>query len=426
MKTFALLFGVLILFGIFANFAIADSDDEERNVVREKIIKEIKGVGGVKQEVEEKIRKKGGEIEIERKEKIEDEEQKKKIREFKEKVREKNGELEIEGKRVIIHINESGKSEIIKGRIKAKTDINLITEENETLGEILKAILSNGRFADIRIMPDTAALAALEQLKAKCEENICKVELKEIGSGEKKKIVYELETEKEGRLLFILKIKMKVKAEIDPETGEVSKIRKPWWRILIKEKDEIVNGDEILEKETKVEIRGNIELSEEIQNTIKELVVSLENTEGKVKIDIRAEKEGNITIVQTNKNGTITDNQKTILEKLEAQLRKLVEETEGQDIKLRIKIAHKVKIEDDEDEGIEKVVLCHIPPGNETAAATITVGRAAVKAHLAHGDYLGVCIGGDGNETGGNETNGGTQTNTTINIIAGVGVASQS
>lgn len=420
MKTFALLFGVLILFGIFANFAIADSDsEEEKNVIREGI---KTGIGEIKQEVENRIKEKDGKIESRIKEKIENEEERKKIiREFKERIREKNGVLEIEGERVIININESGRKEIIKGKIKAKTDINLTTEGNETIGEILRAILSNGRFADIRIMPDRAALAALEQLKAKCEGNICKVELKEVGSGEKKKIVYELETEKDGRLLFIFKMKMKVKAEIDPETGEVTKIRKPWWRILIKEKDEIVNGDEILEKETKVEIRGNIELSEEIQNTIKELVASLENTEGKVKIDIRAEKEGNITIFQTNKNGTITDNQKTILEKLEAQLRKLVEETEGQDIKLRIKIAYKVKIEDDEDEGIEKVVLCHIPPGNETAAATITVGRAAVKAHLAHGDYLGACVGGDGNETepgnetGGNNTSPGNGTNNTQN-----------
>lgn len=36
-------------------------------------------------------------------------------------------------------------------------------------------------------------------------------------------------------------------------------------------------------------------------------------------------------------------------------------------------------------------MLCHIPPGNPNAAHTITVGEAAVPAHLAHGDTEGPC-----------------------------------
>ncbi len=39
-----------------------------------------------------------------------------------------------------------------------------------------------------------------------------------------------------------------------------------------------------------------------------------------------------------------------------------------------------------------KTILCHIPPGNPSARHTIMVGSAAaVNAHLAHGDHLGVC-----------------------------------
>ncbi|MBX7151303.1 hypothetical protein K1X84_06650 [bacterium] len=37
----------------------------------------------------------------------------------------------------------------------------------------------------------------------------------------------------------------------------------------------------------------------------------------------------------------------------------------------------------------DKVILTHIPPGNPSQAHTICVGRSAVEAHLAHGDYLG-------------------------------------
>jgi len=42
-----------------------------------------------------------------------------------------------------------------------------------------------------------------------------------------------------------------------------------------------------------------------------------------------------------------------------------------------------------------KVTICHIPPGNPENAHTITVGMAAVPAHLAlHGDSIGECGGG--------------------------------
>jgi hypothetical protein len=48
---------------------------------------------------------------------------------------------------------------------------------------------------------------------------------------------------------------------------------------------------------------------------------------------------------------------------------------------------------DDSDDGVEKVTICHIPPGNPDHAHTITVGAPAVSAHLAHGDTLDACPG---------------------------------
>jgi hypothetical protein len=38
-----------------------------------------------------------------------------------------------------------------------------------------------------------------------------------------------------------------------------------------------------------------------------------------------------------------------------------------------------------------KVTICHVPPGNPDNAHTITIGEAAVRAHLAHGDKCGQC-----------------------------------
>jgi hypothetical protein len=39
----------------------------------------------------------------------------------------------------------------------------------------------------------------------------------------------------------------------------------------------------------------------------------------------------------------------------------------------------------------EKVVICHIPPGNPANAHTLEVGAPAVQAHLNHGDVPGSC-----------------------------------
>ena len=39
----------------------------------------------------------------------------------------------------------------------------------------------------------------------------------------------------------------------------------------------------------------------------------------------------------------------------------------------------------------DKVTICHFPPGNPANYQTITIGAAALSAHLAHGDFPGSC-----------------------------------
>lgn len=43
-----------------------------------------------------------------------------------------------------------------------------------------------------------------------------------------------------------------------------------------------------------------------------------------------------------------------------------------------------------------KVTICHYPGGNKSKGHTLSVGQAAVSAHLAHGDKLGPCDSGGG------------------------------
>ena len=38
-----------------------------------------------------------------------------------------------------------------------------------------------------------------------------------------------------------------------------------------------------------------------------------------------------------------------------------------------------------------KVAVCHLPPGNPNNTQNLSVNENAVKAHLAHGDWLGAC-----------------------------------
>jgi len=41
----------------------------------------------------------------------------------------------------------------------------------------------------------------------------------------------------------------------------------------------------------------------------------------------------------------------------------------------------------------EKITICHIPSGNASKKQTITIGKSALDAHVAHGDVIGVCPG---------------------------------
>lgn len=273
-----------------------------------------------KSEIREKFEEKKDEIRREFKEKIENNEEKiKRLIEFKEKIRKNKGEFRVEGKSVLISEMSGEQKEIIAGKINARTGLNL-TADDVGNGISLRAILSNGRFADVKIMPDRAAAVALERLRAKCEERNCSVELREVGSGNGTRAAWVVETEKESKMFLIFKKRMIAKAEIDPETGEILRIKKPWWAFLAKEKHA-------------------------------------------TRAEIEAEIEGNTTI--------------------------------------------------------RKIIICHIPPGNVDAKHTITISERALKAHLAHGDFVGACE-GSGNSGGGNNTNvtippsPGNETNVTM------------
>lgn len=186
-------------------------------------------------------RENGQRVEIERKIKI-NEDGEREI-EIKKKIRDENGnEREV---KIKIEVNtEEGK---IKRKIKvedenatfeAKTELE-IEEMVENNRSIIRVNKSNGQQSEIKIMPDRALEIAIEHLK-----NLnFSIELKEVGD----KIIYEIETNKTGRILGIIKTKIKIKVEIDPETGEIIKTRKPFRSLFIfgEDSDQVPFGEKV-------------------------------------------------------------------------------------------------------------------------------------------------------------------------------------
>jgi hypothetical protein len=124
------------------------------------------------------------------------------------------------------------------GGVEAKSNMQIGSEydsaQNKTM---LKTQLSNGMNAEIKVMPNTASQKAIERLQLKVcnSENNCSIELKEVGKGEQSRAAYEVQAQKEARVLGLFKTKMQVQAQIDAETGEIIKSKKPWWAFLAAE-----------------------------------------------------------------------------------------------------------------------------------------------------------------------------------------------
>ena len=189
------------------------------------------------------------------KDRIENEQERLKLmKEFRKKMMEHKGKFRVEGSNITINDVSDEQKEIIAGRINAKTGLNL-TADDIGNGTRLRAILSNGRFAEVKIMPHRASAVALAKLRAKCLDRNCTVELKEVGIGNKTRLAYEIRTEQDSRLFFIFKNRMVVRAEVDAETGDIIRLRKPWWSFASNEIEEDA------ETEAELEAEGNTNVS---------------------------------------------------------------------------------------------------------------------------------------------------------------------
>ncbi len=127
-----------------------------------------------------------------------------------------------------------GLNELIGNNSQARTRLRIDTEIDNFGRTKLMVNFSNGKNAEIKIMPDTASQTALERLRLRnCNlSDNCSLELKEVGNGNQTKIIYEMQAKKETKILWLFKTKMKIEAQVDAETGDVISTKKPWWSFL--------------------------------------------------------------------------------------------------------------------------------------------------------------------------------------------------
>lgn len=99
------------------------------------------------------------------------------------------------------------------------------------------ANLSNGRKANVSVMPDQAVSAALERLRIMqhTQNNGTNVslQLRERVHNNVPQVVYNVGTNQNGRFLGVFKLAMKVNAEVDAENGTVVAVNRPWWAFLV-------------------------------------------------------------------------------------------------------------------------------------------------------------------------------------------------
>lgn len=136
------------------------------------------------------------------------------------------------------------------GNSTATTDLELSVRANSSgnesgRGPEMRAMMSNGQHASIKVMPDQASKKALEQLRMRTCSEGCTIELKEVGSETSEsnsesgeiRAAYEVRANKDAKVLGIFNSKMDVSTQVNAESGEVTNTKKPWWDFLASEAD---------------------------------------------------------------------------------------------------------------------------------------------------------------------------------------------
>ncbi|MCA9478633.1 MAG: hypothetical protein KC535_05795, partial [Nanoarchaeota archaeon] len=107
----------------------------------------------------------------------------------------------------------------------------VMNQEQTQSGTRFSVQLSDGRQSQVNVLPNVASQQAMErlQLNSCSDDTNCQIELREVGSGSSAKAVYQVQAQKQTKVLGLFNAQMRVQAQIDAETGEVLSTSSPWW-----------------------------------------------------------------------------------------------------------------------------------------------------------------------------------------------------
>lgn len=179
------------------------------------------------------------------------------------------------GREIEIEIEEESENGVVVKRklkienetVETELEIEEEFEGNETR---LRTRLSNGERAELRILPDEAKGIVERRLEIRKMnfDNSSNITLEEIKHRNIPRVVYNIDTNQNGRFLGVFKLKMRTEAQVDAENGEVVRVNKPWWAFLVSlPEDEEIEENETEENDTEESEENETENNETINSS---------------------------------------------------------------------------------------------------------------------------------------------------------------
>jgi len=128
-----------------------------------------------------------------------------------------------EGKReMTILAGKSGNTILQIKEMNISTNVELYKDGEDIYGQFRE-----GQVKKVNLMPQQIKQKLQEKISSKFLEENMQIELDENGN-------YQVQIKKQAKLLGIIKVKEKIRAEFDAETGETIKTKNSWWGFLAK------------------------------------------------------------------------------------------------------------------------------------------------------------------------------------------------
>ncbi len=136
-------------------------------------------------------------------------------------------DLENRTKQINVYAQSGNVIVINAGGVNTTTNATLYHHNGKIYGAFKNKETNETETKEVRVLPDQVRERIRERTRAQFYNNT-NMTLNENGK-------YEYEANKEARFLGVFKVRERVEWDIDPETGEILRERKPWWGFLARD-----------------------------------------------------------------------------------------------------------------------------------------------------------------------------------------------